>query len=355
MSSGSSNTRKLRPRTQSATRPQISQQQKKKSNKRNRSISNPSSPETVQSSKIPAIDMPNTDKPITLGDIQSLFSSYNDSLKSFIASEIKSHCDALSDKLTEQIAKIDTRVNQIEKHVNDEIISINEKVDSCLQQQEQSEDDILRITKLNELKITGIGAEAENDLQLIFDSISKLIEFDSSNVLNKPSFNRIYKRGKEANAQAVPLNTVLIKFVAKHIRDEFYSKYLKKIAKNQPIMSNSVGIAGDDTIIRISENLTVLNSKLFMAAMVEKRAEKIAQVTTHDGIVYVKGDASTKKGSAIRSKRDLEILVAQQTTLKASQQTTTDTNKTNQTANQQQNQQQQQTPMDITVENEAHK
>lgn len=168
------------------------------------------------------------------------------------------------------------------------------------------------MTKLNELKISGIDYERSGDLKQIYDSIAGLIGFDSTIGVNVPSLYRIYKKPNtdRASNPSNPLNIIIMRFVAKHIRDEFYSKYLDKIANNNSITTTAIGLQGDDKPIRITENLTTANARIFGAALSAKRQGKLSKVMTQNGIVYAKSNINGKK-TALRSNRDLDVLLAQ--------------------------------------------
>lgn len=307
MNSGPNNTndRELRPRKTSATRSIKS----KSTHKRSRSASNSPNqrPSKIKSTEINNNNNSSMTEPVTLSDIQLLLAQQTESIKSIIAVEVKSHFDSMSQKLADQIQGINDRVTQIETNVNTKIDALNKRIDNS-GASTNNEDDFQRMMKLNELKITGIVTNAELNIGQIFLSIAKLIDFDATNQVNIPSFHRIFKKGETGGSESVPLNTVIMKFMAKHIRDDFYSKYLKKIANNSSIMSSDIGIKDANKKIMITENLTANNAKLFAAAMAEKRTNRLAQVYTHDGIVFIKAK-KTDKGHAIRLKRDLEIFM----------------------------------------------
>lgn len=309
MSSGQNNSINLRPSQLIITRPQSEEQQSNKSEKkRGRTGSNSSSPESNQLMKKVAMGI---DEPLSQSTLENLFKSQTENLKAFITNEIKSHCDALSANLGEKIDSINKRVDQIEANVNNQITALNQRVDSCIQHNLQNDDDIIRLTKLNELKISGIDYEKSGDLKQIFGSIAGVIGFDSSTELNVPSLYRIYKKPNTGRAPnpSNPLNIIIMRFISKHIRDEFYSKYLEKIANNNPITTTTIGLQGDDKPIRITENLTTSNARIFGAAIAAKKRGKLSKVMTQNGIVYAKSTLNEKK-SALRSNRDLDILLA---------------------------------------------
>lgn len=287
-------------RSASATR-----QQKDNSTKRSRNNSNPSSPDSNHSKRV-SVEMPKDT--ITYDRFEALLAKQTDSIKSIIAEEVKTQCEVIAKKFTDEIHKINNRVTEFESKLTKEMETLHAKVDSHTNNA-HTDDDLQRFSKLNELKMTGIGTDIETNLQQVFESIAKVINFDTTNQMNTPSLKRIYKRSNVTGSESVPLNTVIVKFVAKHIRDDFYSKYLGKIASKQPITSASIGLntASASKIIMISENLTAHNAKIFAAIAKEKRTGKVSQIYTHDGIVYAKANKSDTKGQPIRTMKELEI------------------------------------------------
>lgn len=102
-----------------------------------------------------------------------------------------------------------------------------------------------------------------------------------------------------------PTPIIIVKFVANHIRDNFYSLYLNKIAANKPIMTENLNLPKGTRII-IGENLTLNNSKIFIEASKLKWDGKLCQVFTHEGLVHVKA-IKTARATSIRSQRQLEL------------------------------------------------
>lgn len=181
-------------------------------------------------------------------------------------------------------------------------------VNECMLHVTTNEDDTNRNAKLNELKINGIIYSPNQNLQDLFKSLATVVGFDTTAAVNIPQLNRSFQRNK-SNGELSPSNIIIAKFVAKHIRDDFYSLYLRKISRNKPLSTELIGLPQGGQII-VSESLTQNNSKIFIAANVHKRAGKLAQLFTHDGIVNVKV-IKTDKPTQIRSIRDLDLFIEQ--------------------------------------------
>lgn len=119
-----------------------------------------------------------------------------------------------------------------------------------------------------------------------------------------PTLMRIFKRDHTTNINT-PTQIIIVKFIANHIRSDFYNRYLKKIAGNNPIKSENINFPEGKQIM-ISENLTVKNSGIFVAASKLKREKKLSSVFTHNGLVHVKAN-KTDKACTIHSQRQLEV------------------------------------------------
>lgn len=277
-------------------------------NKRHRSDSAPSSPETIQATKLPAMSTTNSNEPITLAAIQHMLSEQTKTLKQFIQTEVKTQCDELSKNITEEFKKVNSRVDLIETHVNKQLVDMNAKVDNYAQKFDDNSDEFDRLSKLNELKITGIQLTNDHNLRTLFDSIAGQIGFDLTTQLNIPSLKRTYSRS-QPGAAASPTNTIIATFVAKHIRDDFFSKYLNRITKNNPITTQSIGLTQAGMNVMVNECLTLKNLKILIAANSFKKSKELAQVYTRDGIVYIKSSKTNQKGTPIRSLRELETFM----------------------------------------------
>lgn len=105
-----------------------------------------------------------------------------------------------------------------------------------------------------------------------------------------------------------PSNTIIAKFIAKHIKDLFYSAYLIKIANNNPIKTEMINLSQGGKLM-ISESLTLYNSKLFSVCMQLKKEKKLVQVFTQDGQVCIKAIKSSK-ATVVRTQREVDTFIA---------------------------------------------
>lgn len=223
-----------------------------------------------------------------------------------IKSEIKSLGDELKAALNEELAKINDRVDHIEVNINNQISELKLEVGNNLERLSTTDDDVLRMSKIDELKINGITHVKGENLQEIFKSISQVIGFDTSNPTHIPNLVRAYKRDHQRN-EFIPTPSIIAKFMAKHIRSDFYGLYLSRISK-KPILSEHINLAQGARLL-IGENLTSINQALFKEAIKLKRDKKLLKVITVDGLVQVKS-TSTERYMTIRSQRELDLYVA---------------------------------------------
>lgn len=242
--------------------------------------------------------------PLTLDTIRSLLAEQTQSIQTSMQNEMKILGDGIKAELQSQITQIHEKIDANQANVQSQINDLKVNVEKCTEQMNGTDDDFQRISKLNELKINGIAHTNNENLNEIFNEIAKLVEFDLSTVNNVPSIMRIYKRDHTKNISA-PTSIVIVKFVANHIRSDFYSHYLKKIAAKKPIMSENINLPKGSRII-IGENLTVKNFGIFVEACKLERENKLCSVFTQDGLVQVRANKN-KKAIAIRSLRQLEL------------------------------------------------
>lgn len=227
-------------------------------------------------------------------------------LQNQLKEDIKVMGDGLKSELQGQIDRINTRIHVIEENINVQLNEMRGNVDKCNERSSVNDDDLIRLSKLNELRIKGIPYSNDENLNGLFGSISQQIGFDTNNPNHWPDLVRSYKRNYQTN-ETTPLPMIIVKFMAKHIRNRFYSLYLDRI-KTKPILLEHIGLSQGGAIV-IGENLTVNNQTIFKEALKMKRDKQILRVKTVDGLVYIKPTA-TANPILIRSQRDLSIFLA---------------------------------------------
>lgn len=277
----------------------------KKTTKRNRTNLSPESTPIPPPKKTPAI-MSSNDRPLTIDTIRALLHEQTNSIQNCMRNEMKTLSDNIKAEFQLQITQINDKIDANQASVQSQINELKSNVDQCMTQTGNNEDDVKRTAKLNELKIIGISHTNSENLSAIFDLMAKLVKFDVSNAVNIPTLTRIYKRDWTTNV-STPTQIIIAKFVANHIRNEFYSLYLNKIAAKEPIMSENINLPSGKRII-IGESLTAYNSSIFTEAIKLKKEGALSQVFTKDGTVHVKA-IKTAKAKPIRSQQQLELFV----------------------------------------------
>lgn len=223
-----------------------------------------------------------------------------------VQNQIKVLGDNLKSELNGHIDDVNKKIDTFQSNFNDHLVTLQKNVDGCMDRVNLSEDDVRRNMKLNELKIKGIPYTQDESLQELFENISKFIGYDVNGPNHMPQLNRIQKKNKAAN-ESVPLPFIIVKFVAKPIRDKFYSLYLSKVSKKQ-LKTEDINLSQGGHVI-ISENLTSINQQLFIQAMKLKFDKKLIKVYTKDGLVQAKKTIESKP-KTIRVSRDLDLIAA---------------------------------------------
>lgn len=276
----------------------------KQSNKRDHSSL--SSPEVDNPPKKPTATMPNDSETLTIDSIRNLLAEQTNAINKKFESELTRLKDEIKADFQERITELHNKIDSNQASMQLQIDNIKVDVKRCMEQAGGTDDDLQRMAKLNELKISGIAYNNQENLNDIFSNIAKLVQFDLSIVNNVPSITRITK-WNTATKTSVPTSIVIVKFVANHIRNDFYSLYMNKIAAKQLIMSENIGLQKGTRII-IGENLTPNNSSIFVEANKLKKLNKLCTVFTQNGLVHVKTTRNSKS-TPIRSQAELETFV----------------------------------------------
>lgn len=224
-----------------------------------------------------------------------------------LKSEFKSEIESIHTKFDESTAKI-----------GEKIVVIDEKLVDFDTRMTHIEKDIERIAHLNQLKLIGIPFTDNENLVNVFTKLANVIGYDITNPSNIPSLARVITRNKTTNSMALS-QTIIMKFAAIHMKDAFYSLYLR-LLPNKKVSSKDLGFTVDKRII-VGENLSQLNHEIFVIASNMKRDKSLAQVFTANGIVNVR----VQKGGRtyeIRNKQQLEVLTLTSANEKDSSNTT---------------------------------
>lgn len=295
--------------------------------KRGRQLS--SSPESTPPPKIPTItSMTTENQPLTLEAIRALLTEQTSLITTSLRSEMKTLGDEIKSEFQMKISQINEKIDANQENVQQQINSLKSNVAQCMEQATGTDDDMQRLLKLNELKINGIAYNNNENLCQIFTEIANLVQFNLNNVNNMPMLTRIFKYDTKTKSSS-PTPIIIVKFVAKHIRNDFYRLYLNKIAAKQPIMTENIGLPKGSRII-VGENLTTKNFEIFVEAGKKKKEGKLCQVFTQDGLVHVKA-VKNAKAKSVRSVRELELFIHANPPMKM--QTVNDTSGNNNNSN----------------------
>lgn len=237
-----------------------------------------------------------------------------DSLKG-VSSQIAEVQSALDNKITEMASEVSGNVKEeintlkdsmdsFASNVTSQISLIETKLTTHDERLDNNEDDIERITLLNQLRIVGLPFSENENLIDFFIKLSNAIGYSMESPSSIPSLRRIPSR---KNGIATGTNTILVYFIAQHYKDSFYSAYLRKL----PLKPEMFGLP-DQVRIIIGENLTKKNAALFNFCNALKKEGKLAQLYSSNGLIYAKFKrGKQEKAHIVRSKRDIEILCEQ--------------------------------------------
>lgn len=269
-----------------------------------------SPPQNSPNAKKGPYEMPNSlpadpNKPITYNDLVALLSEQTNSLTNSFINELAAVRKEINDKIDEKLAHITNEIEAVKSNVQGQL---DEMKNEITKQQNRNDDDYLRLAKSSELKIKGIEHTTNENLYDIVGAIANAVNFNLNNPYNIPSIERPYKYNPVTKSRT-PAPVIILKFIANHIRDEFYSQYLSKFAGKQQFMTEHIGLPPGGRII-VGESLTQSNYAIFNVASKFKRENKISQVFTKGGLVQIKIN-KTDRPTVIRSIRQLELIIHQ--------------------------------------------
>lgn len=236
--------------------------------------------------KILESTMANVSKQIM--DSQNTLNDKISSLSTDIRNDMKSQIDSLQNSLS-----------TFTSNVNIEIGNMQTELNKQSEQLAVHDDDISRVTLLNQLRISGIPSTPNESLILIFKKIADEIKYNMENPISVPHIRRIITR---KNGQLSYTNTIIMYFNGNHWKDSFYSQYLR----NAPFNKNFLDSMKCSKII-IGEHLTKNNAAIFSKCLTHRKNSTIAQTYTSNGIVYVKSKkGKTEPAFMIRTENDLQ-------------------------------------------------
>lgn len=228
-----------------------------------------------------------------------------------IGNKIDSSQKSLELKFTELATKVEGDVSTLKSSMDEFKAEISGELHDVKVQQanhthriENTEDDIQRIQRSHDLRVTGFHVKENENLLEIFEAIAKEIGFEANSQLCAPSIDRIPVKNRTAG-QMIKSPTILIHFTALKQKQSFYSYYLNKM----PLKPENFGLPTMNRNI-IGENLTRENAQLFKQAQIMRREGKIAQTFTEDGLVKIRIKKGSKEPTyTVRNHITLETIV----------------------------------------------
>lgn len=209
-----------------------------------------------------------------------------------ILSEQRSNFTSINKQLENLSNNVNEKIDTIEKSCNANTTRLNDRID--------------RISLSNELRLSGIPKNPDTNLPDLFLKIANHIKYDTSSPISIPMISHIKARNKTTNEVEIT-GTILMQFVAPHIKTTFYNQYLRCL----PVALNNIGFETDSAII-ISENLTKQNVILFREAYNLKKSGNIFSVFTINGQVNIKINKGDR-AIPILNKIDLDVAITKAT------------------------------------------
>lgn len=250
--------------------------------------------------------------PFTKEDMEEIMKLITDQI-SGVSKQLIDTQTAIDNKITsmdvglkDELGALKTAMDNFSSNVKNQISELKTELINHNNRITNNENDIDRVTLLNQLRLTGLPAKENENLKNIFDKIAAEIGYNTDEPNSQPVLKRIPYR---KNGILSGSNTIIMYFVAQHFKDKFYSLYLQKAPLKPDIFSND-----ENSRIIIGENLTKFNAAILQHCFALKRDVKLAQAYSFNGIVYIK----FKKGKnepafPIRNKIDVDVLIEKRT------------------------------------------
>lgn len=210
----------------------------------------------------------------------------------------------LADKVNEDVSAIKSSVIEFHGKINEELNEIKLQVKTCNERLDNSDDDIHRLQRIQDLRLVGFAATHSENVYDIFKKIAAAIGFIIDSNTAMPNIERIMNYNKVTKL-GTPSPNILIHFAILRQKQHFYRLYLSKM----PLDPTQFGLPAENRIV-IGENLTKKNSQIFKQSQVYKKSKAIAQAFTEDGLVRIKfAKGKTTPTFTVRSIIELESIV----------------------------------------------
>lgn len=129
--------------------------------------------------------MGESDVPLTHEAMKLLFAEQASSIRSVIREEVKILGDELQLNLESQLLQLNDKGVNIQTDFRSQIDKLTSDIETCRHDNNNNDDDMQRMNKLNELKITGIAHASNQNLHLIFCEIAKITHHQSHEFISE--------------------------------------------------------------------------------------------------------------------------------------------------------------------------
>lgn len=148
----------------------------------------------------------------------------------------------MATKVEGDVPSLKSSVDEFKAEITDELLDVKKQLASHSQRIENTEDDIERIKRSHDLRITGFPVKDNENLLHIYGTIAKEIGYETSKRI--PVKNR-------TTGEMMKSATMLMHFGALKQKESFYSYYLNKM----PLNPEKFGLPKENRIVK-GENLT---------------------------------------------------------------------------------------------------
>lgn len=187
-------------------------------------------------------------------------------------------------ELAERITDVEGQLGKVREECSSRVDKLEETLSGVRLDLDHTTEAVHRMEKNDELIISGIPFQNNENLASIFLTISQSIGYSE----DSSPFVELKRLARQPIARgATP--PILCQFAHRLTRNEFYRKYLGK----RNLSLRNIGFENDNRIF-INENLTSKARSIRTEAIKQKKLGRIQSVTTRDGVVYVKFSGSGK-------------------------------------------------------------
>lgn len=143
-----------------------------------------------------------------------------------VSNKLDGRISLLAEKVSEyvkkEISSLKTSMDTFTSTISSQITVIESKLNNHDYRLSNNEDDIERISLLNQLRLVGIPFNTNENLTELFESLANFIEYPINDSANIPTLKRIPMK---KDGITIGSNTIIMYFLAKHQKDNSYSLY----------------------------------------------------------------------------------------------------------------------------------